>query len=72
MRLMDSMRLRVRSFLQDSQVEQELDRELRFHLEEHVAELMRTGMSRADAEAAARRAFGGVDQIRNPCATPGT
>ena len=45
-------------------METELDRELRFHLEEHVAELMQAGMARADAEAAARRAFGGVDQIK--------
>ena len=64
MRLIDRIRLRVRSFLHGSEVEQELDRELRFHLEEHVAELMRSGMSRSAAEATARRAFGGVEQIK--------
>jgi len=61
---MDRIRLRARSMLKGGRVEKELDRELRFHLEEHVAELMQAGMSRADAEATARRAFGGVDQIK--------
>ena len=64
MRLIDRLHLRVRSFLEGNRVEQELDREVRFHLEEHVAELTRSGMSRSDAEAAARRAFGGVEQIK--------
>ena len=64
MRTMDRIRLRARSILKGGHVEQELDRELRFHLDEQVAELMQAGMSRADAEAAARRAFGGVDQIK--------
>ena len=64
MRTMDRIRLRARSILKGGHVEQELDRELRFHLDEQVAELMQAGMSRADAEVAARRAFGGVDQIK--------
>ena len=64
MRTMDRIRLRARSILKGGHVEQELDRELRFHLDEQVAELMQAGMSQADAEAAARRAFGGVDQIK--------
>jgi predicted permease len=64
MRLIDRIQLRVRSFVKGGEVERDLDRELRFHLEEHVDELMRSGVTRADAEAAARRAFGGVDQIK--------
>ena len=44
MRTMDRIRLRARSMLKGGRVEKELDRELRFHLEEHVAELMQAGM----------------------------
>lgn len=36
----------------------DLSEEMRLHLEERTEELMREGMSRKDAEAAARRAFG--------------
>ena len=40
-----------------------VDQELRFHLEGRIEELMTLGMSRADAEAEARRRFGDPERI---------
>jgi putative ABC transport system permease protein len=56
--------MRVRSLFRRRQVEQELDDELRFHLERQVESYVREGLT---PEAAARRArleFGGIDQIK--------
>jgi predicted permease len=44
--------------------ERELEEEVRFHLDSQVEENLRRGMSRSDAEAAARRSFGGVAQMQ--------
>lgn len=44
--------------------ERDLDEEVRFHLQSQVEDLERRGMSAADARLAARRAFGGVDQVK--------
>src|SRR5215472_3385724 len=44
--------------------ERELEEEIRFHIDSQVEENLRRGMSRSDAEAAARRSFGGVAQIQ--------
>lgn len=64
MRLKDALILRVRSLFHGSRVERELDDELRFHVEEHVRELVEQGMPPADARTAALRAFGGVERIK--------
>jgi hypothetical protein len=42
--------------------ESDRDEEIQFHIHREVEERMREGMSREDAEAAARRVFGNVDQ----------
>ena len=44
--------------------ERELEEEIRFHIDSQVEENLRRGMSRSDAEAAARRSFGGVAQMQ--------
>jgi putative ABC transport system permease protein len=44
--------------------ESRLDGEIRGHLESLTDDYMRRGLARADAEAAARRDFGGVEQIK--------
>jgi len=44
--------------------DERLDDEIRAHLEQLAAEHTRRGLSRAEAYAAARRDFGGVDQIK--------
>jgi hypothetical protein len=47
----------------NSVVREEVDAELRFHLEGRIEELMGAGMSRTDAEREARRRFGDADRI---------
>ena len=49
---------------QRRRLDDELDEEIRTHLELATDEYMRQGMSRGDARRAARRSFGGVDQTK--------
>src|SRR5215831_9065404 len=55
---------RLRMRLRRGKIEREMERELRFHLEMEVAENMRRGMSEEEARRAARRSFGGVEQVK--------
>jgi len=48
-------------------VERELDDELRFHFDQQVAENLAAGMTPEHARLAARRAIGGMAQIREEC-----
>jgi len=49
------------------QLEQELDKELRFHFEQQVAENMRAGMTDEQARRATRLTFGGLNQVKEDC-----
>jgi predicted permease len=55
-------RLRLRSILRRSRVEQDLDEELRFHLENKIEEGIASGLSPKEARYAAMRAMGGLEQ----------
>src|SRR6266850_6142238 len=55
-------RLRLRSILRRSLVEQELDEELQFHLEQKIEEGIATGLSPKEARYAAMRAMDGLAQ----------
>ena len=59
--------MRLRSVLRRGPVEQELNKELRFHLEEQVEENIAAGMAPDDARYAALRRLGGMDQIKEEC-----
>jgi putative ABC transport system permease protein len=48
-------------------VENELDDELRFHLERETEKYVKSGMSEAEALRRARLEFGGLDQVKNEC-----
>ncbi len=54
--------LRFRSILRRAQTDQELDEELRFHLENKIEEQVARGMSREEARYAAMRAIDGLEQ----------
>jgi hypothetical protein len=54
--------LRLRSLFRCAQVEQELDEELRYHLDRQIEENIAKGMTPEDARYAALRAMGGVEQ----------
>ena len=47
--------------------ETDLDRELRFHTEERVADLTNSGLSEAQARRQVRIEFGGLDQVKEVC-----
>ncbi|HEY2015728.1 MAG TPA: permease prefix domain 1-containing protein, partial [Bryobacteraceae bacterium] len=55
-------RLRVRSILRRSLVEQELDEELQFHLEHKIEEGIGQGLSPKEARYRALRAMDGLEQ----------
>jgi predicted permease len=61
-RWLDIARLRLRSLLRRSDVEQDLDDELHYHIERQMEEHMARGMSEPDARRAALIALGGVEQ----------
>jgi predicted permease len=48
-------------------LERQLDRELRFHLEERIAALRQTGLDEEDARRQARQELGGVEQTKEAC-----
>jgi predicted permease len=63
----DIVRLRLRSLARRNRVEEDLDKELRFHLDQQVAENLAAGMPPAEARRAAIRKLGGVAQIQEEC-----
>ena len=67
MRWLYKLSLRLRSLFRKSHVEQELNDEVRFHLEELTGEKLAKGMTLEDARYAALRELGGVEQIKEEC-----
>jgi hypothetical protein len=67
MRRLRLLRHRVRSILRPASVQEELDQELQFHLEQLKEESLAAGIDVTEAERAARRAFGSVDLTRERC-----
>jgi putative ABC transport system permease protein len=55
---------RVAGLFRRSARDRALDDELRAHLDDLADDLVDGGLSRAEADAAARRAFGGLDQVK--------
>ena len=55
---------RIRALLRRDRLENEMDMELRFHLEKQIEDNIRAGMSPTEARYAALRIFGGVEQIK--------
>jgi predicted permease len=50
-----------------SKMEQQLEKELRFHIDEHASELIATGVDPAEARRRARLAIGGPEQVKEEC-----
>jgi predicted permease len=55
---------RLRGLFLKRRMEQELEEEIRTHLEMQIEDNLRQGMSVAEARAAATRKFGGVEQVK--------
>lgn len=67
MRWMSVIGLRLRSLLLRKKVEQELDEEMRYHLEREIEEAMAAGMSPQDARYAALRSIRDIEQRKEEC-----
>lgn len=61
------LRMRGRSLFRRTQVERELEKELRFHLEQEIEDERARGMSTDEARISAVHHFGGVAQIQEEC-----
>ncbi len=59
--------LRLQSLLRAKAVDEELDEEVRFHVEQQTEEFVKQGMARSAAEIAARRQFGNVTLHKEEC-----
>lgn len=59
-----ALRSRFRALFRRSRLERELEAELRFHLDQQVAEHLEAGLSPREAHRRAVAAFGGVDAIK--------
>jgi putative ABC transport system permease protein len=66
-RLLDKLRLRLRSLFRRALVERELEAELRFHLDQLVEENIAAGLPPSEARAAALRTIGGMAQFQESC-----
>src|SRR5215510_6543368 len=67
MALLNKLRLRFRALFSKSKMEEELDEEMRFHLEREIEENITRGMKPEDARAEALRSFGGVELFKDAC-----
>src|SRR5262249_17098054 len=59
--------LRLRSIFRRAQVEQELDEELRYHLDRQMEENIAKGMTPEEARYAALRTMGGIERRKEEC-----
>src|SRR5690349_16932057 len=53
--------------LRRSMLEQQLDKEMRFHLEQHTADLLASGIDPEEARRQARLEIGGTEQVKEGC-----
>src|SRR6266540_3032381 len=65
--MLSKFRTRLRALLSKSEVERELDEELRYHIEQQTEQNIRLGMSQEDARYAALKSYGGVEQAKERC-----
>jgi hypothetical protein len=65
--MFSDMLFRLRSLFRRSVVENELDDELRFHIEQQVEKHVRAGLTREEAARQTRLQFGGLGQVKEDC-----
>jgi macrolide transport system ATP-binding/permease protein len=65
--MLSDLIFRFRFLFQRRAVENELDDELQFHVEQQVEKLMRSGLTRQDALRQTRLKFGAVDHVKEDC-----
>ena len=62
-----TLRLRLRSLLQRSEVEQDLSEELQYHVDQKTREYIDSGLTEEEARRKACREFGGIEQSKENC-----
>src|SRR5499426_2316518 len=62
--MLSEFKRRLRALLRRSEVERELDEELRYHIEQQTEQNIRLGMNPEEARQAALKSFGGVEQSK--------
>jgi putative ABC transport system permease protein len=62
--MLNRLKTALSALLRRSQVERELDDELRYHIEQQTEQNIRLGMNPEEARCAAQKAFGGVEQAK--------
>ena len=65
MRWLEQLRMRIEMLFHRGRAAESLDKELRFHIEQQIAENVEAGMSPEDARYAALRAFGNPALLRD-------
>ncbi len=64
MRLLDWVRLRIATFFRQSDIDEDIEAELRSHIQHRADDLVRAGLSSAEAERRARIELGGREKYR--------
>src|SRR5215475_15654611 len=64
MAMLNKLRLRLKALFFKPRLEEELDEEVRFHLEREIEENIVRGMTPEEARYAAIRSFGGVERVK--------
>jgi predicted permease len=67
MKLLDSLRFRIATLFRRSQMNAEMEEELRSHIQHRADDLERSGLDRAEAERRARIEFGGHARFKEEC-----
>ncbi len=62
--MLDTLKTKLRALLRRSQLEHDLDEELRYHIEQQTEQNIRLGMNPEEARSAALKSFGGVEQAK--------
>jgi hypothetical protein len=65
--MLSDLIFRLRSLFRRNAVENELDEELQFHLEQQVEKHVRSGLTREDAMRQTRLEFGGLGHVKEDC-----
>lgn len=65
--MLDQIKLRWRALFRKDELEQELEAELRFHLERETEQNVRDGMNPNDARYSALRSFGPLERSKEEC-----
>ncbi len=67
MKLLDSLHFRIVTLFRRSQMNAEMEEELRSHIQHRADDLEHSGLSRDEAERRARAEFGGYQRVKEEC-----